>query len=86
MNGIDDEFIEEALTYERSKKRKTSRVLRMVLAAALISVLLFTSALAFSPSFRENMLNVLVEIFSDHVTFSVEGEEPAGSFVAGKID
>lgn len=86
MNEIDDEFIEEALTYERSKKRKTSRVLRMVLAAALISVLLFTSALAFSPSFRENMLNVLVEIFSDHVTFSVEGEEPAGSFVAGKID
>ena len=86
MNGIDDEFIEEALTYERSKKRKTSHVLRMVLAAALISVLLFTSALAFSPSFRENMLNVLVEIFSDHVTFSVEGEEPAGSFVSGKID
>ena len=61
MNGIDDEFIEEALTYERSKKRKPSCVLRIVLVAALISVLLFTSALAFSPSLRENTLNVLVE-------------------------
>lgn len=40
MNGIDDEFIEEALTYERSKKRKPSCVLRIVLVAALISVLL----------------------------------------------
>ena len=40
MNGIDDEFIEEALTYERSKKRKPSRALRIVLVAALISVLL----------------------------------------------
>ena len=74
MNGIDDEFIEEALTYERSKKRKPSCVLRIVLVAALISVLLFTSALAFSPSLRENTLNVLVEIFSDHATFCVEGE------------
>lgn len=46
MNGIDDEFIEEALTYERSKKRKPSCVLRIVLVAALISVLLFTSAVA----------------------------------------
>lgn len=86
MNGIDDEFIEEALTYERSKKRKPSRALRIVLVAALISVLLFTSALAFSPSLRENTLNVLVEIFSDHATFRVEGEEPAGSYIAGKID
>lgn len=86
MNGIDDEFIEEALTYERSKKRKPSCVLRIVLVAALISVLLFTSALAFSPSLRENTLNVLVEIFSDHATFCVEGEEPAGSYIAGKID
>ena len=86
MNGIDDEFIEEALTYERSKKRKPSCVLRIVLVAALISVLLFTSALAFSPSLRENTLNVLVEIFSDHATFRVEGEEPAGSYIAGKID
>ena len=75
MNGIDDKFIEEALTYERSKKRKPSCVLRIVLVAALISVLLFTSALAFSPSLRENTLNVLVEIFSDHATFRVEGEE-----------
>ena len=40
MNGIDDEFIEEALTYERSKKRTSSRALRIVLVAALISVLL----------------------------------------------
>lgn len=86
MNGIDDEFIEEALTYERSKKRKPSCVLRIVLVAALISVLLFTSALAFSPSLRENTLNVLVEIFSDHATFCVEGDEPAGSYIAGKID
>lgn len=86
MNGIDDEFIEEALTYEHSKKRKPSCVLRIVLVAALISVLLFTSALAFSPSLRENTLNVLVEIFSDHATFCVEGEEPAGSYIAGKID
>lgn len=86
MNGIDDEFIEEALTYERSKKRKPSCVLRIVLVAALISVLLFTSALAFSPSLRENTLNVLVEIFSDHATFRVEGDEPAGSYIAGKID
>ena len=86
MNGIDDKFIEEALTYERSKKRKPSCVLRIVLVAALISVLLFTSALAFSPSLRENTLNVLVEIFSDHATFRVEGEEPAGSYIAGKID
>lgn len=39
MNGIDDEFIEEALTYERSKKRTSSRALRIVLVAALISVL-----------------------------------------------
>ncbi len=61
MNGIDDEFIEEALTYERSKKRKPSCVLRIVLVAALISVLLFTSALAFSPSLRENTLNVLLK-------------------------
>lgn len=86
MNGIDDKFIEEALTYEHSKKRKPSCVLRIVLVAALISVLLFTSALAFSPSLRENTLNVLVEIFSDHATFRVEGEEPAGSYIAGKID
>ena len=47
---------------------------------------LFTSALAFSPSLRENTLNVLVEIFSDHATFCVEGDEPAGSYIAGKID
>ena len=80
MNGIDDKFIEEALTYEHSKKRKPSCVLRIVLVAALISVLLFTSALAFSPSLRENTLNVLVEIFSDHATFRVEGDEPAGSY------
>ena len=86
MNGIDNKFIEEALTYERSKKRKPSCVLRIVLVAALISVLLFTSALAFSPSLRENTLNVLVEIFSDHATFRVEGDEPAGSYIAGKID
>ena len=75
MNGIDDEFIEEALTYELSKKRKTSHVLRMVLAAALISALLFTSALALSPSFRVNTLNTLIEIFSDHLTISFDGEE-----------
>ena len=28
----------------------------------------------------------LVEIFSDHATFCVEGDEPAGSYIAGKID
>ena len=37
MNGIDDEFIEEALTYERSKKRKPSCVLRIVLLVANLS-------------------------------------------------
>ena len=86
MNGIDDEFIEEALTYERSKKRKPSRVLRIVLVAALISVLLFTSALALSPSFRVNTLNALIEIFSDHLTISFDGEEESVSRTAGKID
>ena len=86
MNGIDDEFIEEALTYERSKKRKPSRVLRIVLVAALISVLLFTSALALSPSFRVNTLNTLIEIFSDHLTISFDGEEESVSRTAGKID
>lgn len=86
MNGIDDEFIEEALTYERSKRRKPSRVLRIVLVAALISVLLFTSALALSPSFRVNTLNALIEIFSDHLTISFDGEEAPLSRTAGKID
>lgn len=75
MNGIDDEFIEEALTYERSKKRTSSRALRIVLVAALISVLLFTSTLALSPSFRVNTLNTLIEISSDHLTISFDGEE-----------
>lgn len=86
MNGIDDEFIEEALTYERSKKRKPSRVLRIVLVAALISVILFTSALALSPSFRVNTLNALIEIFSDHLEVRFDGEEESVSRTAGKID
>ncbi len=86
LNGIDDEFIEEVLTYERPKKRRPSRVLRMVLAAALISALLFTSALALSPSFRVNTLNALIEIFSDHLTISFDGEEADVSRTAGKID
>lgn len=86
MNGIDDEFIEEALTYERSKKRTSSRALRIVLVAALISVLLFTSTLALSPSFRVNTLNTLIEISSDHLTISFDGEEAPLSRTAGKID
>ena len=86
MNGIDDEFIEEALTYERSKKRTSSRALRIVLVAALISVLLITSTLALSPSFRVNTLNTLIEIFSDHLTISFDGEEAPLSRTAGKID
>lgn len=86
MNGIDDEFIEEALTYERSKKRTSSRALRIVLVAALISVLLFTSTLALSPSFRVNTLNALIEIFSDHLEVRFDGEEESVSRTAGKID
>ena len=64
------EFIEEALTYERSKKRKPSCVLRIVLVAALISVLLFTSALAFSPRSCCSFFSVSRELFCADISGS----------------
>ncbi len=72
MNGIDDEFIEEALTYERSKSASLPAYCESSSSRPSSPCFLFTSALAFSPSLRENTLNVLVEIFSDHATFRVE--------------
>lgn len=42
------------------------RVFRVISAATLIMMLLFTTAFAASPSFRAQTLTVLVEMFDDH--------------------
>ena len=42
------------------------RVFRVISAATLIMMLLFTTAFAASPSFRTQTLTVLVEMFDDH--------------------
>ena len=50
----------------RSAGRGAVRVFRVISAATLIMMLLFTTAFAASPSFRVQMLSALVETFDDH--------------------
>lgn len=50
----------------RSAGRGAVRVFRVVSAATLIIMLLFTTVFAASPSFRAQTLTVLVEMFDDH--------------------
>ena len=50
----------------RSARRGAVRVFRVVSAATLIMMLLFTTAFAASPSFRTQTLTALVEMFDDH--------------------
>lgn len=50
----------------RSARRGAVRVFRVISAATLIMMLLFTTAFAASPSFRVQMLSALVETFDDH--------------------
>ena len=49
-----------------SARRGAVRVFRVISAATLIMMLLFTTAFAASPSFRAQTLTVLVEMFDDH--------------------
>ena len=50
----------------KSARRGAVRVFRVVSAATLIMMLLFTTAFAASPSFRTQMISALVETFDDH--------------------
>ena len=50
----------------RSARRGAVRVFRVISAATLIMMLLFTTAFAASPSFRTQTLTALVEMFDDH--------------------
>ena len=49
-----------------SARRGAVRVFRVISAATLIMMLLFTTAFAASPSFRAQTLTVLVEMIDDH--------------------
>lgn len=50
----------------KSARRGAVRVFRVISAATLIMMLLFTTAFAVSPSFRTQTLTALVETFDDH--------------------
>lgn len=57
----------------RSASRGAVRVFRVVSAAALIMMLLFTTVFAASPSFRAQTLTALVEMFDDHSEIHFSG-------------
>ena len=86
MNEIGAKYVEEALTYKQAKPRALRRVLRTLLAAALISVLLFTSAFALSPSLREKAMTAFVHIFNDHTEVRFDGSEEFEPHGTGAID
>ena len=57
----------------RSARRGAVRVFRVISAATLIMMLLFTTAFAASPSFRTQTLTALVEMFDDHSDIRFSG-------------
>lgn len=57
----------------RSARRGAVRVFRVISAATLIMMLLFTTAFAASPSFRTQTLTALVEMFDDHSEIRFSG-------------
>ena len=59
----------------RVKRRRAGRGLAKAAVAALVAVLLFTTALATIEPFRIKTFNLVIDLFDDHMTFSmVEGE------------
>lgn len=59
----------------REKRRRAGRGLAKAAVAALVAVLLFTTALATIEPFRIKTFNLVIDLFDDHMTFSmVEGE------------
>ena len=56
-----------------SARRGAVRVFRVISAATLIMMLLFTTAFAASPSFRAQTLTALVEMFDDHSEIRFSG-------------
>ncbi len=66
--------------YQRQEKRRRAgrragRGLAKAAIAALVAVLLFTTALATIEPFRIKTFNLVIDLFDDHMTFSVkEGE------------
>ena len=57
----------------KSARRGAVRVFRVISAATLIMMLLFTTAFAASPSFRTQTLTALVEMFDDHSEIRFSG-------------
>lgn len=56
----------------RTAGRTTVKTLRRVAVAGFAATLLFVSALAVSPDFRNNTLNVVIEIFEDRTIIQAE--------------
>ena len=56
----------------RTAGRTTVKTLRRVAVAGFVATFLFVSALAISPDFRNNTLNIVIEIFEDRTIIQAE--------------
>ena len=68
LQSIGKEFRRQKI---QAVKRRSLRVFRMVSTVALIAMLLLGTALAVSPSFRIQTLNIIIDAFEDHSSIKV---------------
>ena len=76
LGGIDESLIYDALEYKPRKKV----LLKTLIAAAAVSALIFSTAFALSPSFREFFISVLSPVYDEESYTSIDNGHMTGSF------
>ena len=76
LGGIDESLIYDVLEY-KPKKRV---LLKTLIAAATVSALIFSTAFALSPSFREFFISVLFPVYDEKSYTAIDNGHMTGSF------
>lgn len=76
LGGIDESLIYDALEYKPRKKV----LLKALIAAAAVSALIFSTAFALSPSFREFFISVLFPVYDEKSYTAIDNGHMTGSF------